>query len=382
MLYFDNAATSLHKPPQVAAAVMEAMGALSNPGRGAYEPALQAARIIHATRKLMAELFNAPGAERIAFAYNATQALNTAIFGLLEPGDHAITTVCEHNSVLRPLYALEQRGLEVTRLECDSCGRIDYDELERSLQSNTKAVVLAHASNVTGNVIDLDFVSAFARANGLLLIVDAAQTAGCLPIDLQRTPVDVLCFTGHKGLLGPTGTGGLYVRPGLQIPALVIGGSGVQSFLPCHPQQMPTALEAGTPNVQGIAGLHAALLARKDNAALEPAAVHCHELQLAQRFLEGVKDISGIRLYGDYRPNSMRVGIISLNLGDEDAGAVSDALWEQYGICTRAGAHCAPLLHKALGTERQGAVRFSFGPYNTLVEVDAAVNALRELVEA
>lgn len=381
MLYFDNAATSLQKPLQVAAAVMDAMGALGNPGRGAYEPALQAARKIHAARQLMAELFNAPSAERIAFAYNATQALNTAIFGLLGPGDHAITTVCEHNSVLRPLYALEQRGLEVTRLECDSCGRIDYDELERSLQSNTKAVVLAHASNVTGNVVDLTRVSAFTQANGLLLIVDAAQTAGCLPIDVQRTPVDVLCFTGHKGLLGPTGTGGLYVRPGLQIPALVVGGSGVQSFLPCHPQQMPTALEAGTPNVQGIAGLHAALLARKDNAALEPAAVHCHELQLAQRFLEGVKDISGIRLYGDYRPNSLRVGIISLNLGDEDAGAVSDALWEQYGICTRAGAHCAPLLHKALGTERQGAVRFSFGPYNTLVEVDAAVNALRELAE-
>lgn len=381
MLYFDNAATSLQKPPQVAIAVMEAMGALGNPGRGAYEPALQAARRIHAARQLVAELFNAPGAERIAFAYNATQALNTAVFGLLGPGDHAITTVCEHNSVLRPLYALEQRGLEVTRLECDSCGRIDYDELERSLQSNTKAVVLAHASNVTGNVVDLTRVSAFTQANGLLLIVDAAQTAGCLPVDVQRTPVDVLCFTGHKGLLGPTGTGGLYVRPGLQIPALVVGGSGVQSFLPCHPQQMPTALEAGTPNVQGIAGLHAALLARKDNAALEPAAVHCHELQLAQRFFEGVKDIPGIRLYGDYRPNSLRVGIISLNLGDEDAGAISDALWEQYGICTRAGAHCAPLLHKALGTERQGAVRFSFGPYNTLAEVDAAVNALRELAE-
>lgn len=382
MLYFDNAATSLQKPPQVAAAVMEAMGALGNPGRGAYEPALQAARRIHAARQLVAELFNAPGAERIAFAYNATQALNTAIFGLLGPGDHAITTVCEHNSVLRPLYALEQRGLQVTRLECDGCGRIDYGQLERSLQKNTKAVVLAHASNVTGNVVDLYSISAFASAHNLLLIVDAAQTAGCLPIDVQRTPVDVLCFTGHKGLLGPTGTGGLYVRPGLQLPALMVGGSGVQSFLPSHPQQMPTALEAGTPNVQGIAGLHAALLARKDNAALEPAAVHCHELQLAQRFLDGIRDVPGIRLYGDYRPNSLRVGIVSLNLGDEDAGAVSDALWEQYGICTRAGAHCAPLLHKALGTERQGAVRFSFGPYNTLAEVDTAVKALRELAEA
>lgn len=381
MLYFDNAATSLHKPPQVAAAVMEAMGALGNPGRGAYEPALQAARRIHAARQLVAELFNAPGAERIAFAYNATQALNTAIFGLLGPGDHAITTVCEHNSVLRPLYALEQQGLQVTRLDCDGYGRIDYSQLECSLQKNTKAVVLAHASNVTGNVVDLSIISDFACAHNLLLIVDAAQTAGCLPIDVQRTPVDVLCFTGHKGLLGPTGTGGLYVRPGLQIPALVVGGSGVQSFLPCHPQQMPTALEAGTPNVQGIAGLHAALLARKDNVALEPAAVHSHELQLARRFIEGVKDIPGIRLYGDYRPGSLRVGIVSLNLGDEDAGAVSDALWEQYGICTRAGAHCAPLLHKALGTERQGAVRFSFGPYNTLAEVDAAVNALRELAE-
>lgn len=382
MLYFDNAATCLQKPPQVAAAVMDAMGALGNPGRGAYEPALQAARIIHATRQLLAELLNAPAAECIAFAYNATQALNTAVFGLLGVGDHAITTVCEHNSVLRPLYALEQRGLEVTRLECDGYGRIDYGQLERSLQRNTKAVVLAHAYNVTGNVTDLDFVSAFARANGLLLIVDAAQTAGCLPIDLQRTPVDVLCFTGHKGLLGPTGTGGLYVRPGLQLAPLVVGGSGVQSFLPYHPQQMPTALEAGTPNVQGLAGLHAALLARRGDSYLAPAAVHRHELQLAERFISAVQDIPGIRLYGDYRQGSQRVGIVSLNLGDEDAGSVSDALWEQYGICTRAGAHCAPLLHKALGTERQGAVRFSFGSYNTLAEVDAAVKALRELAEA
>lgn len=381
MLYFDNAATSLQKPLQVAAAVMEAMGALGNPGRGAYEPALQAARRLHAARQLLAELFNAPGAERIAFAYNATQALNTAVFGLLQPGDHAITTVCEHNSVLRPLYALEQRGLQVTRLECDACGRIDYDELERSLRKNTKAVVLAHASNVTGNVVNLARVGAFTQANGLLLIVDAAQTAGCLPIDVQKLGVDVLCFTGHKGLLGSTGTGGLYVRPGLKVAPLVVGGSGVQSFATVHPQQMPTALEAGTPNVQGIAGLHAALLARKDNVALEPAAVHCHELQLARRFIEGVRDIPNIKLYGDYREDSARVGIVSLNLGDEDAGAVSDALWEQYGICTRAGAHCAPLLHKALGTERQGAVRFSFGPYNSLAEVDEAVKALRELAE-
>lgn len=382
MLYFDNAATSLHKPPQVAAAVTEAMGALGNPGRGAYEPALQAARRLHAARQLIAELFNAAGAERIAFAYNATQALNTAIFGLLGSGDHAITTVCEHNSVLRPLYALEQRGLQVTRLACDALGRIDYSHLESSLRRNTRAIVLGHASNVTGNVVNLSAICDFAQAHKLLVILDAAQTAGCLPIDVQSTPVDVLCFTGHKGLLGPTGTGGLYVRPGLEIPALLVGGSGVQSFLPCHPRQMPTALEAGTPNVHGLAGLHAALLARKENTALNPAAVHRHELRLAQRFIEGVKSIPGVRLYGDYRDDSQRVGIVSLNLGEEDAGAVSDALWEQYAICTRAGAHCAPLLHKALGTERQGAVRFSFGPYNTLEEVDTAVNALRELAEA
>lgn len=382
MLYLDNAATSLQKPPEVAAAVTAAMGALGNPGRGAYEPALQAARLLYATRSLIAELFNAPGAERVAFACNATQALNTAILGLLQPGEHAITTVCEHNSVLRPLYALEQRGLQVTRLACDGYGRIDYDELERSLQSNTKAVVLAHASNVTGNLVDLARIGEFTRANGLLLIVDAAQTAGCVPIDVQKWGVDVLCFTGHKGLLGPTGTGGLYVRPGLELAPFIVGGSGVQSFSPVHPRQMPVALEAGTPNVAGLAGLHAALLARRRDAALTPEAVHAHELETARSFVVGVRAIPGVKLYGDYRPGSGRVGVVSLNLGDEDAGAVSDALWERYQICTRAGAHCAPLLHKALGTERQGAVRFSFGPYNTLADADAAAAAVRELAQA
>ncbi len=382
MLYLDNAATSLQKPPEVAAAAAQAMDALGNPGRGAYEPALQAARTLYGARRLMAELLNAPQAENIAFAANATQALNTAIFGLLKPGDHIITTVCEHNSVLRPLYLLETLGAQVTRLSCDAYGRIDYGDLERSLQKNTKAVVMAHASNVTGNLVDLARVGAFARNNSLLLIVDAAQTVGCVPIDVQGLVVDVLCFTGHKGLLGPTGTGGLYVRPGLRIEPLLVGGSGVQSFSALHPRQMPTALEAGTPNVQGIAGLRAALLARRRDAALAPAAVHGRELLLARSFAERVQDIPAIRLYGDFRPESGRVGIVSLNLGDEDAGAVSDALWERYGICTRAGAHCAPLLHRALGTERQGAVRFSFGPYNTQADVERAADALWELARS
>mgnify|MGYP001003760202 FL=1 len=256
MIYLDNAATTLHKPPQVEQAMLDALRTAGNPGRGAHEPTLHASRLVYAARCAISRLLNAPDPSCIAFAANATQALNTALGGLFAPGDHIITTVCEHNSVLRALYRLrDQEGVQLSFAGVDEKGRLQYDGWQGLIQPNTKAVVVTCASNVTGNCTDLIRVSEFAHRNGLLLIVDAAQTAGAQPVDVQALDIDVLCFTGHKALLGPQGTGGLYVRPGLSVRPLVVGGSGVHSFDERHPAQMPTALEAGTLNVPGLAGL-------------------------------------------------------------------------------------------------------------------------------
>ncbi len=380
MIYLDNAATSLPKPPTVLLGVAHALNTMANPGRGAHEPSLKAAHVVEECRNLLAEMFGAPDAQRIAFTHNATYALNMAIDGLLVPDDHVITTVCEHNSVLRPLYLDRQRGVRVTFLGCDALGRINYDELEANLiKQKTKAIVLAHASNVTGNVVDLERVGALAHAHGALVIVDAAQTAGCYPIDVVKQKIDVLCFTGHKALGGPQGVGGIYVREGLDVTPTIVGGSGIHSFDEMHPPAMPTALEAGTLNVHGIAGLAAALEWRKAKG-LTVQDVHTHEMELAQRLYEGLVQLPGVKVYGDWHTGSERVGIVTMNVGDEDAGGISDALQEMAGICTRAGAHCAPLLHKALGTEKQGAVRFSIGMFNSEQDIEITIETLKKLV--
>ena len=376
MIYLDNAATTLQKPPCVGQAVLDALEHAGNPGRGAHEPTLHAARIVYHARETLATLLHAESPDCIAFTANVTQALNTALCGLVRPGDHVITTVCEHNSVLRPLYRLREQGAEVSFVGVDDTGRLRYEQFEKFFRPNTRLVVMTHASNVTGDFTDLAFVSAFAKKHGLTLVVDAAQTAGARPIDVQALGVDVLCFTGHKALLGPQGTGGLYVRPGLTIAPLVVGGSGVHSFDERHPDEMPTALEAGTLNVPGIAGLGAGVrwLLTQGVEALETK-----ENALARLFYETVREIPGVRLYGDF--TAPRAPIVSLNLAGEDSARVADALWEEYGICVRAGAHCAPLMHKALGTVEQGVVRFSFSHTNTREEALAAARAVRSLAE-
>lgn len=377
MIYLDNAATTIRKPPEMEEAMLQAIRTAGNAGRGAHEPTLQAARIVYDAREKLAELFGIFNPSRIAFTCNATEALNTAVQGLLCPGDHVITSVCEHNSVLRPLYRMEERGVELSFLGVDKSGNLLYEELDGLLQKNTKAIVITHASNLTGNVTDLGRITAFAREHGLLVIVDASQSAGVLPVDAERTGIDVLCFTGHKGLLGPQGTGGIYIREGLDAEPLKVGGSGIQSYERRHPSSMPTALEAGTLNVHGIAGLGASV-SRLLKTGVD--VVREKELALAAQFVEGIRSLAGIRLYGDLDAD-IRTGIVSLNIGDEDSGRISDLLWEEYGICTRPGAHCAPLLHRALGTNGQGAVRFSFSYYNTEEEVCAAIQAVRELVQ-
>lgn len=377
MMYFDHAATSFHKPPQVAEAVYQSFSKIGNAGRGAHAPTLNAARLIYDTRQKLADLFEISDASRIAFTSNATESLNIAINGLFQAGDHVITTVCEHNSVLRPLYRMEQQGVELSFLPADEKGRMEYDKLEELYRENTKAIVITHASNLTGNVTDLSIISAFARRHHLLLVVDASQTAGAIPLSVKEMGIDVLCFTGHKGLMGPQGTGGIYVREGIEIAPFKVGGSGVHSFDHEHPSVMPTALEAGTINGHGIAGLNAALAFLLETGVEE---IGRRERALARRFIDGVRNIPGVILYGDIDAK-MRTSIVTLNIGEEDSGQISDILWEDYEICVRAGAHCAPLMHETLQTVHQGAVRFSFSYFNTEEEIDRAIAAVRELAE-
>ena len=375
MIYLDNAATTLHKPPQVVKAVADALQSMGNSARGTHAGSMAASHTVYDTRVKLAKLFGCPRADRVAFTANVTEALNIAVNGLIGRGDHVITTDCEHNSVLRPLYRLaDEQGVEVSFVPADRQGNLDYDAFERLMRPHTRAIVCTHASNLTGNLTDLARVSAVAKAHDVLLIVDAAQTAGAYPIDMTALGIDVLCFTGHKGLMGPQGTGGLCVREGLTLRHWKVGGSGVQSYSRTHPTQMPTCLEAGTLNSHGIAGLSAAL---DFIAQVGVGAIHDRETALMRRFYEGVKEVPGVTVYGDF--SRRRMAIVTLNIGDYESGAVSDALSEEYGIATRPGAHCAPRMHQALGTVQQGAVRFSFSWFNTEQEIDTAIRAIREL---
>lgn len=375
MIYLDAAATSFQKPPTVMQAVCQSMQTMGSPGRGAHPISLAASRTVYQCRVQLAQLFGAPDPARVCFTANATQALNTVLCGLFQPGDHIITTALEHNSVLRPLYRLQSQGMMVSILPVDAQGKLDYDLFAAALRPQTRAVVCIHASNVTGNALDLGRIGAFCRSHGLLLIVDAAQSAGVLSIDMVRDGISVVCFAGHKGLFGPQGTGGLCVMPGIEIAPFAIGGTGVHSFDTTQPIDYPERLEAGTLNTAGIAGLSAGL-AFIATTGLET--IHAHERALEQRFYRAVRNLPGIIIYGD--PDAtLRTAVISLNLQEEDASTVSDVLAQEFGICTRAGAHCAPLVHKALGTVQQGAVRFSFSYFNTPDEVDAAIDALSVL---
>lgn len=377
MIYLDNAATTMHKPQTVIDAVTQAMCSLGNAGRGATSGALDAARTIHACRAKLARLLGCPRADRVCFTPNSTAALNTAINGVVRPGDHVVTTVLEHNSVLRPLNRLAaEQGVTVEHAGCDTNGVLDYDELERLVTPGTRAVVVTHASNVTGNAVDIARVAAMAHAAGALVIVDASQSAGTAHIDMQAVGLDIVCFTGHKGLMGPQGTGGLAVAEGIDVAPWAMGGTGVHSFDALQPLEWPTRLEAGTLNGHGIAGLSAGLDYIEAQGGVE--AIAAHERALADHFLAGVREIPGIKLYGAF-DQPTRSAIVSLNVADIDSAEISDALMQGWGIATRPGAHCAPLMHRALGTERQGVVRFSFGYFSTTEEIDTAIDALRDL---
>ena len=375
MIYLDNAATTQRKPQCVIDAMVEALNSMGNGGRGAHGTALKASRAVYDTRRKLAELFGCKRPDHVIFTSNSTEALNIAIRGLLDPGDHVISTDLEHNSVLRPLYFMEANcGVALDFVPANKQGLVDYADFEKLICPETKAIVCTHASNLTGDTLDIACIGKFAHEHGLLFIVDASQTAGALPIDMAAMNIDVLCFTGHKSLMGPQGTGGLCVAEGVEIRPLKSGGTGVQTYLPHQPVEMPTHLEAGTLNGHGIAGLSAAL---DFINSVGIKTIHSHEMALMQRFYEGVRNLEGVTIYGDFSRD--RAPIVTLNIGDIPSGEVADILSGEFSIATRAGAHCAPRLHTALGTVEQGAVRFSFGYYNTAEDVDAAIAAVRSI---
>ena len=363
------------KPPEVAAAVSRAIGSFGGVGRGVHEASLDAGLTVFAARQKLAALFGAPGPKQVAFACNATEALNTAICGLLQQGDHALTTAASHNSVLRPLFRMQDDGLaDVSVVPVGADGALDYDSFAGAFRPNTRLAVVTHASNLTGDVYDIARMAGTAHEHGALLVVDVAQTAGVVPIDMAEQGLDVVCFTGHKSLFGPQGTGGLCVAEGVEVRPLKVGGSGTHSYDREHPPFMPERLEAGTLNAHGIAGLLAGVTYIEQVGV---TAIRERVQLLAGRFERGVRNLSGVVVYGGEAAG--RTGIVALNIGGADSALVADALNAEFGICTRAGAHCAPLMHEALGTETQGAVRFSFSHFNTEDEVDAGIAALAQI---
>ena len=379
MIYLNNAATTIQKPPAVAEAVVAAMAGAGSSSRGASASDLAAARSVAGARVKLARLIGFTHPERVIFTLNATMALNIAIFGSLRPGDHVITTDFEHNSVLRPLHELERRGvIELDYLRADAAGRLHMEELEGLFRPSTRAVVATHASNLTGAITDAAALAVAAHAHGARFVLDASQTLGALPVDMAALGADILCFTGHKALMGPQGTGGLAVAPDLELDPLVHGGTGVKSADPFQPLSWPEHLEAGTMNGHGLAGLDAALEFLLD---LGVDRVAEHEAALRERFVAGARAIPGITVYGA-EDGHAHTGVIALNLAGVDSSTLADRLAFEYDIATRAGLHCAPRMHEALGTLQTGAVRFSFGWYTRPDDVDAALRALADIAAA
>ena len=349
IIYFDNAATSWPKPPETIAAMQNYLQNIgANPGRSGHRLSIEAARIIFDTREKLAKLFNISDPLRIVLTRNATEALNIAIFGFLKAGDHVITSGMEHNSVMRPLRAMEARGVGISVIPCDIDGLIDPQNIVKAIKKNTKAIFITNASNVTGTVMPVYDIGRIAREHGLVFCVDAAQTAGCYPIDVVEMNIDLLAFTGHKSLLGTTGTGGLYIREGLEkrIEPICVGGTGSRSEVEEQPDFMPDRFEAGTPNTVGIAGLRAGVdfVLSKGVAQIKD-----REEKLVKMFIDGVSDLSGIILYGQ-KSVERRAPVVSFNIAGMDPAAIALELDEQFGIMSRSGLHCAPAAHKTIGT--------------------------------
>ncbi|MFC4772027.1 aminotransferase class V-fold PLP-dependent enzyme [Enterococcus hermanniensis] len=369
-IYMDNAATTAQKPAVVSESMIKILqGQYGNSSRGAHGYSLASYRVAERARNQIKNLFHTAEQYEVAFTNNATVALNEVLKGLIKPGDHVITTSWEHNSVLRPLYQLEAQGvfLDIVSSEPIS-GRLNYDEFLQKLRPTTKAVICNHASNVTGNLLDLARIKKFCVQHDLFLIVDASQTAGMVPIDLSDGKIAALCFTGHKSLYGPQGTGGVCVRKDVPLEPVLTGGDGMQSFSKVQPQELPTLLEAGTLNIPGLAGLAASVEWLKGKPDTS---------DLGDYFYQEAQKITGLTMYGDF--SAPRVNVFSINLQEAESAIVSDLLWEEFEIATRPGYHCAPLMHKALHTADRGTVRLSFSYFTTKKEVERVLAALKNL---
>lgn len=374
MIYLDNAATTWPKPSSVAEAMMQVLsGSAGNAGRGAHAASMQAARKIHSVRELLTEFFGAKDPARVVFTSNATQAINQALFGLLKPGDHVIASSLEHNAVSRSLWALAQQGVEITEIKVRFPeGKFPMAELDQAFRKNTRLVVTLHASNVTGTLLPIEQIGAMAKAHAVPYLVDAAQSAGVFPINMQRMNIDLLAFPGHKGLRGPQGTGGLMIAPGISLKPLIYGGTGSLSESDQQPDFLPDALESGTLNGVGIAGLGAALEYLQKTGIDQ---VREREQQLCQRLIDGLLSISGVKVYGGLKAEE-KAPIVSFNIGNHDSMLVGYHLEQVAGIIARAGLHCAPHAHASLGTLEQGVVRFSPSHYSTEEEIDQALEAV------
>ncbi|MBI2917364.1 MAG: aminotransferase class V-fold PLP-dependent enzyme [Chloroflexi bacterium] len=376
LCYFDNAATSWPKPARVVMEVTLALaGQLGNPGRSGHQMAVTAGRLVLEARETLAALLGVADPAQIVFTKNATESLNLAIFGLVRPGDHVITSSVEHNAVMRPLRYLETQGVALTVLRCSPEGLLDPAEVRRTMRPDTRLVVTAHASNVLGTLLPVAEIARICREAEVPYLVDGAQTAGAVPIDVEQMGVDLLAFTGHKGLLGPTGTGGLYVREGLELQPLVLGGTGSLSDQEIQPEFLPDRYESGTLNVAGLAGLKAGV-----SYLLEAGVdkVREHETALVRAFDSLAVCVPGCTIYGPRDP-SLRVGMASFNLEGIPPSEVGRLLDTEFGIMSRIGLHCAPSAHRTMGTFPDGAVRFSWGMFNTEDEISYAAEALGRL---
>jgi cysteine desulfurase family protein len=379
-IYADHAATTFPRPPEVAGAVSDYLVQVGcNPGRGGYRRSLDAARLVYEARQTLSALFNVPRPEQVVFAPNVTYALNLIFKGLLRAGDHVLISSMEHNAVVRPLARLkDERKIVVETLPCKHDGTLDPLQVKRALRRETRLVVMMHASNVTGTILPVCEIGELLIGSDVLYAIDAAQTAGCERLNFKELNCDYLAFTGHKGLLGPPGTGGLCLSEraaGLTLP-LVEGGTGSRSDEEAQPEILPDKYESGTQNVPGVAGLAAGVrlvaAAGEQNIALQ-------KQELTAVFLEGLAALPGVTVYGTKRPEKM-TAVVSLNIAGFDNGDLSFILDQCFGIMTRSGLHCAPLAHRTIGTFPQGTLRFSFGFGNTLADVEHILNALREIV--
>ena len=440
-IYLDNAATSFPKPEEVPMAVYDYMTKLgTNVNRGGYATAYDTESVVFECRELIGALFHAPDYKNVVFTRNITESMNVVLKGLLHSGDHVIVSSMEHNAVMRPIRQLEKKGVSFTRAQCESDGSLKPEKILSCLRPNTKAVVMTHASNVFGTMLPIQEVGAFCKENGLAFILDSAQTAGVFPIDMEKMQIDILCFTGHKGLLGPQGIGGFILRDELvmKIEPLISGGTGSLSNLETVPEFMPDRFEAGTPNLPGIFGLHAALnwlrklgeasLLNKETEkvkasffiednlsllSLSEEEILCkenaykkeleslpsfsveqcfeaslkiireHELRLTEEFLKLLKPLEKkgeLKIIGK-KDTEMRTGVVSIQTLTRELSDTAFQLDTRYGIMTRVGLHCAPSAHKTMGTYPTGTIRFSFGFANADKEVKLAIDALKELLE-